>query len=189
MSLRRSIRLACALTLCLGLIAASPAASFSSGSAGGATAAKKKCRKGTKLKKKRCVPVKKKSTTPTATPGVPADGVYTGGDDVAPDDVKVTVSTKAGKRMVQASLTILTTCVPSVGHQAVTTPAFDMPLAGTGFTGKSVQNSLFGQTTISGTFVSATRVHVNAQIAGLDPAPGILCSGSADVTADIHQAT
>ncbi len=63
-----------------------------------------------------------------------------------------------------------------------------MPLAGTSFQGKAfdAQFPEFGTTTVTGTFLSATRVHVTAQSANYKNGQED-CNGSLDVTTNIHK--
>jgi hypothetical protein len=63
-----------------------------------------------------------------------------------------------------------------------------MPLAGTSFTGVGGKSPLAGQATISGTFESATRVHLNAKVVDANAAPGVVCGGTADITTDLQPA-
>jgi hypothetical protein len=182
--MRRKSRWLITLTLCAGLLAASPSASFSSGSVTGAASAKKKCKKVKKGKKKvkKCTPVKKKAApkvkapaTSPAPSNVPADGTYTG-----TDGVKITISTIGGNRVVQAVTTIQATTCPLLGRSFPTiVGAAGMPLVGVSFKGGTTS-------TISGTFVSALRIHLIAQAVDVDAAPGVLCSGTADVTTDLQ---
>ena len=166
-------RLPVALTLCAALLVAAPAASPASGAS---AAAKKKCKK---VKgKKRCKPVKKK----TVATNVPADGSYNSSDG----SLNIGVGTKAGKRTVAVRVRIPLTCMPSGVTQPRTLAVVNIPLTGASFSGQSPQDDQygFGQTTVTGAFLSATRVHVAAQTANYKNGPES-CSGSVDLTVNI----
>ena len=168
-------RLPVALTLCAALLVAVPAASPASGAS---AAAKKTCKK---VKgKKRCKPVKKKKKTVSAK--VPADGSYSSGDG----SLSIGVGTTAGKRSVAVRVSIPLTCMPSGVTQPRTLAVVNIPLTGASFSGQSPQDDQFGfgQTTVTGTFLSATRVHVAAQNANYKNGPES-CSGSVDLTVNI----
>jgi hypothetical protein len=177
MILRRSAQLAIALTLCAGLIAAVPAVSLSSG--GATVAKKKKCKKGTTLKKRKCVPKKKKKAAKPKATGVPADGNYAG------TGISITLATRSGKRVVGVRASVPLTCTQTP-TQSTQITVVSMPLIGTGFTGPSDAPPEFGKTTMTGTFVSATRVHLTSQTVDYQNGPGNTCSGSLDVTTTIH---
>ena len=167
-------RLPVALTLCAALLVAAPAASPASGAS---AAAKKTCKK---VKgKKRCKPVKKKKTVSVK---VPADGSYTSGDG----SLSIGVGTTAGKRSVAVRVSIPLTCMPSGVTQPRTLAVVNIPLTGASFSGQSPADDQygFGQTTVNGAFLSATRVHVAAQNANYKNGPES-CNGSVDVTVNI----
>jgi hypothetical protein len=166
-------RLPVALILSAALLVAAPATS----PADSASAAKKSC---TKAKaKKRCKPVKKKAAS-----NVPADGIYNSGDGA----LNLAVATRAGKRTVTVRVRIPLTCTPSGETQPRTLSILNLPLAGSAFSGKSDQDPSygFGETTVSGAFLSATRVHVAAQNANYKNGTDV-CGGSVDVTANIKK--
>jgi len=167
-------RLPVALALCAALLVAAPAASTASGAS---TAAAKKCKK---VKgKKRCKPVKKKAASK-----VPADGNYNTADGA----LNIGVGTTGGKRSVIVRVQIPLTCTPSGVTQPRTLAIANLPLTGVGFSGKSSQDPGygFGETTVTGTFLSATRVHVAAQNSGYKNGTET-CGGSVDITANIKK--
>ncbi len=156
-----------ALTLCAALLAALPAAA----PAGDAGAAKKTCKK---VKgKKKCSAKKKKQ----AASRLPADGTYNTGDGA----LNINLSTRGGKRILQVRVKIPLTCAPSGVTQPRTLSIANVSLAGTAFQGTTGANPVFGETTVSGTFLSATKVHVKAQTTNY-PDGTELCNGSVDVT-------
>jgi len=168
-------RLPVALTLCAAMLIAVPAASPASGAS---AAAKKTCKK---VKgKKRCKVAKKKKVASN----VPADGSYNASDG----SLNIGVGTTAGKRTVAVRVSIPLTCTPSGVTQSRTLAIVNLPLTGVGFSGKSDQDPSygFGVTTVTGTFLSATRVHVAAQNTGYQNGPEV-CSGSVDVTVNIQK--
>ena len=166
-------RMVIALVLTAALVAAVPAAA-PAGNAGAAKATRKKA-KG-KKKKRKC-PARKK-----ATARFPADGTYTSGDGA----LNIGVSTSAGKRTVIVRVKIPLTCTPSGVTQPRTLSISNLPLSGVGFAGKSNQDPSygFGETTVSGTFLSPTRVHVAAQNANYKNGTEV-CGGSVDITTNI----
>jgi len=167
-------RLPAALTLCAALLVAAPAASPASGASAAATKSCKKV-KG----KKRCKPVKKKAVSK-----VPADGTYNTADGA----LNIGIGTTAGKRTVIVRVRIPLTCTPSGVTQPRTLSVSNLPLTGVGFAGKSDDDPSygFGETTVSGTFLSSTRVHVAAQNANYKSGTEV-CGGSVDITADIKK--
>ena len=167
-------RLPGALTLCAALLVAVPAASPASGVSAAAT---KKCKK---VKgRKRCKPVNKKAASK-----VPADGNYNTADGA----LSIGVGTTAGKRSVIVRVRIPLTCTPSGVTQPRTLSVANLLLTGVGFSGKSDQDPSygFGETTVTGTFLSATRVHVAAQNANYKNGTEV-CGGSVDLTANIKK--
>lgn len=165
-------RLPVALTVCAAVLVAAPAVSPAAG-----VSAKKNCKK---VKgKKRCKPVKKKAAS-----NVPADGTYNSGDGA----LNVGVSTSAGKRTVIVRVKIPLTCTPSGITQPRTLSISNLPLSGVGFSGTSNQDPSygFGETTVTGTFLSATRVHVAAQNANYKNGTEV-CGGSVDLTTNIKK--
>lgn len=163
-------RLVIALALTVALLAAVPAAA----PAGNAGAAKTTCKKKAKGKKKKKCPVKKKAAR------FPADGTYNSGDGA----VNINVSTRGGKRIVQVRVRIPLTCAPSGVTQPRTMSVTNLPLSGTGFQGKAGPDRIFGETTVSGAFLSATKVHVKAQTTNY-PNGTELCGGSVDLTTTV----
>lgn len=166
-------RLPAALILSAGLLVAAPATS----PADGASAAKQSCKKA--KAKKRCKPAKKKAASK-----VPADGTYNSSDGA----LNIGVGTKAGKKTVIVRVQIPLTCAPSGVTQPQTLSVANLPLTGAGFSGKSDQDPSygFGETTVSGTFLSATRVHVAAQNANYKNGTDV-CGGSVDITVNIKK--
>lgn len=167
-------RLPVALTVCAALLVAAPAVSPA---AGAGVSAKKNCKK---VKgKKRCKPVKKKAASK-----VPADGTYTSGDGA----LNIGVSTSGGKRTVIVRVKIPLTCTPSGVTQPRTLSISNLPLSGAGFSGTSNQDPSygFGETTVTGAFLSATRVHVAARNADYKNGTEV-CGGSVDLTTNIKK--
>lgn len=171
---RMNARPILALSLCAALLVAAPAASSASGAA---AAAKKNCKKA--KGKKRCKPAKKKAASK-----VPADGSYTSGDGA----LNIGVATAGGKRTVIVRVRVPLTCTPSNVTQPRTLSVANLPLAGTSFSGTSNQDPSygFGVTTVTGSFLSATRVHVAAQNAGYKNGTED-CSGSVDLTVNVKK--
>lgn len=167
-------RLPVALALSAALLVAAPAASTASGAS---AAAAKKCKK---VKgKKGCKPVKRK-----AAAKFPADGTYTSGNGA----LNIGVGTSGGKRTVIVRVQIPLTCTPSGETQPRTLSVANLPLSGTSFSGKSDSDPSygFGDTTVSGSFLSATRVHVSAQNANYKNGTEV-CGGSVDLTVTVKK--
>jgi hypothetical protein len=162
--------------LCVALLACSPATSLAAGPdaiPAKAKKAKPKCKKGYVRKGSKCT--KKKAAVLT----VPADGFYTG-----TNNIEVTVATASGKRSVSVRARIPLTC-PSGPAVMAGFLVRSMPLTGTTFTGQSPSDPDFGQTTMSGTFASAKSLHLTVQTANYKNGSD-LCTGQLDVTTALH---
>jgi hypothetical protein len=163
-----------ALCLCLAMLAVSPSMSLGVGHRAIPDKAKK-CKKGYVRKGGKC---RKKPKKPASN--VPADGSY-----AADNGIAVSLATTSGKRNVAVRASIPLTCSPSGSTESVAFLVRNMPLTGTTFTGKSPPDPEFGQTTMSGNFLSAKSLHLTAQVADYKNGSDT-CTGQLDVTFAIH---
>jgi hypothetical protein len=155
------------------MLAISPSLSLAGRS--GATPAKAKCKKGFVRKGGKCTKTRKKTAS-----NVPANGSYTAGPGNA-----MSIATTSGKRYVAVRASVPLTCSPSGAMETVSFVVQKMPLTGVTFTGKSSPDPEFGQTTMSGKFLSAKSLHLTVQVADYKNGNDT-CTGQLDATEAIH---